>query len=270
MESNIPAWGQMWLLAILIYAVCKAAVWMRLRECSAPYWKQAAFLLAWPGMDANEFVGKGSESTPRRDLTSETLWAIASQAFGAILFWFAAPQVSDEQVTLIAWLGMLGTISMLHFGAFRLLANYWQSKGIAARPIMIAPWTASSVSEFWGQRWNTGFRDLAAQCIFRPVARRAGVASATWAVFLFSGVVHDLVISLPAGAGYGGPMLYFVIQAMAVQFEHTELAGRLGMRSAIGGRLLTLVAVLAPVDLLFHAPFRTHVIIPFMEAFGAR
>jgi hypothetical protein len=57
---------------------------------------------------------------------------------------------------------------------------------------------------------------------------------------------------------------------MAVQFEHTELAGRLGIRSAIGGRLLTLVAVLAPVDLLFHAPFRTHVIIPFMEAFGAR
>ncbi|MDZ4782099.1 MAG: membrane bound O-acyl transferase family-domain-containing protein [Planctomycetia bacterium] len=165
---------------------------------------------------------------------------------------------------------MIGTILMLHFGVFRLLANYWRAQGADARPIMNAPWAASSVSEFWGKRWNTGFRDLAVQCIFRPVARRMGVASATWAVFLFSGVVHDLVISLPAGAGYGRPTLYFLIQAMAVQFEHTALAHRLGMHNAIRGRLLAAVVILAPVELLFHAPFRTHVMIPFMEALGAR
>ncbi len=270
MESSIPAWGQMWLSAVLVYAVCKATVWMRLSDCSAPYWKHVALLLAWPGMNANEFVCNNSESTPHRDLTCDSIWATASILLGAFLFWFVAPQLSSERDTLIAWLGMTATILMLHFGVFRLLANYWQSKGIDARPIMIAPWAASSVSEFWGQRWNTGFRDLAAQCIFRPVARRAGVASATWAVFLFSGIVHDLVISLPAGAGFGRPTLYFLIQAIAVQFEHGALAKRLGMRSAIGGRLLTLVAVLAPVDLLFHAPFRTNVIIPFMEALGAR
>lgn len=270
MERSIPTWGQMWLLAILIYAACKATVWMWLRDRSAPCWKQVAFLLAWPGMNANEFVCKSGESTPHRDLTRESTWATALIVFGACLLWFVAPQLSSERDTLIAWLGMIGTILMLHFGVFRLLANYWQSNEVDARPIMNAPWAASSVSEFWGQRWNTGFRDLAAQCIFRPVARRAGVASATWAVFLFSGIIHDLVISLPAGAGYGRPTLYFLIQAIAVQFEHGALAKRLGMRSAIGGRILTLVAVLAPVDLLFHAPFRTNVIIPFMEALGAR
>jgi alginate O-acetyltransferase complex protein AlgI len=158
---------------------------------------------------------------------------------------------------LAPWSALVGLASLLHFGLFHLAALAWQTAGVDARPLMQAPWRAVSPSEFWGRRWNLAFRELAHELVFRPMLRRWGPARATLAAFLTSGLIHDLVISLPARAGYGLPTLYFLIQAAGV------LAGRKG------GRLFTILLVTLPAPLLFHPPFINRVIVPFLGAIRA-
>ena len=57
----------------------------------------------------------------------------------------------------------------------------------------------------YGQRTETrerkAFNDIAERFVFRPLVRRAGTVSANLAAFGFSGLLHDLVISVPAWGG---------------------------------------------------------------------
>ncbi len=164
---------------------------------------------------------------------------------------------------------MIGTILMLHFGVFQLLSCAWRSAGIDARPLMNHPTRATSVAEFWGRRWNTAFRDVTHQLLFRPLAASLGAPAAFTVVFVFSGLVHDLIISLPAGGGYGGPTAYFCIQAAAVVIERSKLGRALGLGDGWRGWLFTALVLLLPIRLLFHDPFVLDVVLPFMNALGA-
>jgi alginate O-acetyltransferase complex protein AlgI len=76
------------------------------------------------------------------------------------------------------------------------------------------------------------------------------------AVFLFSGLAHDLVISVPAGGGYGLPTLYFTLHGAGVMLEK---------RGALSGsRWLTAAAVVGPLPVLFHPSFMTRVVAPLV------
>lgn len=162
------------------------------------------------------------------------------------------------------WIGMAGITLALHFGTFHLLSTAWRQAGVDARPLMDAPLLATSLNDFWGKRWNLAFRDLAHSYVFRTCVGRWGISTATMAVFVVSGVIHDLVISLPARAGYGLPTLYFVIQGVGVMFERSGLGKRLGLRHGAIGRIYCAALVLAPVGLLFHPPFVERVIVPML------
>jgi alginate O-acetyltransferase complex protein AlgI len=270
MPADVPAWTGMWLLALAIYTTSKLTIWLR---CGAHSWsaaRQLVFVFAWPGMDVNPFSQPRAVDSTSAQVNSGKLSGTCCVVFGALLFWRPGELYGTDKEFIITWCGMIGVVLMLHFGLFRFLAAFWRGRGYDVRPIMNAPLAARSVSEFWGRRWNSGFRDLTAQTVFRPLARRWGVPCATWISFLFSGIVHDVVISLPAGAGYGQPTLYFLLQALAVQFEHSRLAERYLLRRPIVRRAFAFMAIVAPVNLLFHAPFRQDVVIPFMEACGAR
>src|SRR5439155_18422648 len=111
-----------------------------------------------------------------------------------------------------------GVAVMLHFGFFHLPSLAWRAAGRDAKPLMRAPLLTTSLAEFWGSRWNTAFPALAHDLVFSKLARPLGVAWAAFAVFLVSGVVHDLVISLPARGGYGLPTGYFLLQGAAGSF----------------------------------------------------
>jgi alginate O-acetyltransferase complex protein AlgI len=93
--------------------------------------------------------------------------------------------------------------------------------------------------------------------------------TASLLVFLASGLIHDLVISLPANGGYGLPTGYFVLQGLGVTLERSNLGRYLGMQRGISGWLFMFIVTAGPAFWLFHPPFVLRVILPFMHAVHA-
>jgi alginate O-acetyltransferase complex protein AlgI len=160
-------------------------------------------------------------------------------------------------------------VLLLHFGLFHLLSVGWRALRVDAPPIMNAPLRSTSISEFWGRRWNAAFNDLALRLVFRRAVRPLGIVGATLFAFLLSGLVHELVISLPAGAGFGLPSGYFLLQGLGVLTERSAAGQRIGLRTGLRGWIFTIIVVAGPAFWLFHPPFLSKVILPFMQAIGA-
>jgi hypothetical protein len=268
LRNFLPAWGSMWLLAITIFAGLKWLTWWKVRkQIRHARWRAAAYLLAWPGMDADSFLDP--DKRPRKPAASAWLWAVLETGLGAICLWVVARLVPQNNDLLRGWIGMLGLILLLHFGSFQLLAFFWQSAGVVATPIMNAPFRSHSLSEFWGKRWNLGFRQLSHDLIFRPLYGALGVGGAGFLVFVISGLLHDLVISVPAKGGYGLPTLYFVVQGAGVIVERSRVGKHSGLGRGLSGWIFMALITAGPAFWLFHRPFVDNVILPFMKAIGA-
>lgn len=285
--SNRPAWQEMSALAFSVFFACK---WLSFATCAQTERASACmaigYLLLWPGMDADAFFKAASSVAKPR--VSEAVGAVLKSACGVVLVFSGGQVNAGLHPVLAGWTLMVGLVFVFHFGLFHLLSVCWRMAGIDARPIMNWPILAASLGDFWGRRWNLAFRDLAHRFVFRPLLGRLGTAGATMVVFFASGLVHDLVISLPAGGGWGGPTLYFLIQGAGVLLEHSRLGRKLGLAAGgpakgnqagmptkggqgtgVAGRCFAAVLLVGPLGLLFHVPFITRVITPMLAAFAA-
>lgn len=264
--TPLSDWARMWLIALSLYGGFKWLTWQRaLRHLSPPVLRSLAYLLLWPGMDAGRFL---SGTKAERPTTRQWLRGARNIICGAALVWLVAEWLMPWRPRAAAWVGLAGIGLLLHFGLLDLVSLAWQTAGVDAAPIMQRPAEAASLAEFWGNRWNTAFRDLAHQLLYRPLVRPLGTRGAMAAVFLFSGVLHDLVISIPARAGYGLPTLYFIVQAIGMEIERSSAGRRWHLRGGVQGWAYAAMFVLAPLALLFHPPFLRHVVIPFLHAIG--
>ena len=258
----------MWILSFAIFIGLKWLTWWKARGMvEHPAWRSTAYLLAWPGMDAGAFLDVDQQVLPPPAKT--WVWASLGTALGAVLLWVVARCVPQREALLRGWVGMVGLILLLHFGTFQIVSLVWQSIGVKAVPIMMTPLRSVSLSEFWGRRWNLGFRQLAHELIFRPLYRTVGAGLAGFFVFLASGLIHDLVISLPARGGYGLPTGYFVLQGVGTTIERSILGKRIGLGHRRIGWLFMALFVAGPVFWLFHPRFVLRVILPFMHAIHA-
>jgi alginate O-acetyltransferase complex protein AlgI len=253
-------------MAFAIFLGCK---WLTLglalnRTAEVCPFRAAAYLLAWPGMNAPRFLSPNLAPAPAQwTLLKDAILAAVRTLIGAFLVFVIARRAADP--ILAGWIGMIGIILILHFGLFALLSAGWRALRVDAPPIMDAPLRSTSVAQFWGRRWNGAFNDLALDLVFRPMAGRVGVLGATFLAFGVSGLIHELVISLPAGAGYGLPTAYFVFQALAITVQRQSAA----LRGTVSGWLFTLLVVAGPAYWLFHPPFVRAVVVPFLQAIGA-
>ena len=254
-------WQIMLLLAMTIYAVCKVATWWPARR-RLGVWRGFAYLLAWPGMDPAPFAARRSDV--RAPSFGQVLTATLNMAGGAALLAYAVPNLAPASPRIAGLLGVAGLTLVVHFGAFQLTALVWQRLGFDVRPIMNAPLRATSMADFWSRRWNLAFRDLAHRYVFHPLLAHAKPLTAMLVVFVVSGVVHDMVISVPAGAGYGLPTLYFLLQAAGFYAQRMPAARRIGLASGALGWVTTVTIVAVPINLLFHEPFLNRVILPWV------
>ena len=258
----------MWVLAYAIYASLKWLSWWQARtRIVHRAWRSVAYLLAWPGMDADAFL----DETKTVPAPSAWEWgrAFFELILGAVLLWAIARYLPKRYPLTQGWAGMVGLILLLHFGFFQLLALLWRRLGVAAEPIMRTPLRSTSLAEFWGKRWNLGFRQLAHELIFRPTHRNLGAGMAAFFVFVVSGLIHDLVISLPSHGGYGLPTLYFVLQGIGVAIERSRVGQKLGFARGVRGWCFMIVFLAAPLFWLFHPWFVMRVILPFMGVIHA-
>ncbi|SHO47903.1 Membrane bound O-acyl transferase family protein [Desulfopila aestuarii DSM 18488] len=131
-------------------------------------------------------------------------------------------------------------------GLCRLL---WLPSGRLVPTINNRPWQAKHLADFWGRRWNRLIGDWLHQVVFMPLRRQPNTAM--FATFLVSGIIHELLVSLPFMLVYGksiwGLMTgYFLIQYLAIRIE------RWLQLSAFGKRMLLWIAVLLPVPLVLN------------------
>jgi alginate O-acetyltransferase complex protein AlgI len=88
---------------------------------------------------------------------------------------------------------------------------------------------------------------------------------AMFAVFVVSGLIHELVISVPAGAGYGLPSAYFLLQGIGVVLERGPVGRRLGLSSGLKGWFFVFLFTTPLAYYLFHPAFVRRVIVPFLD-----
>lgn len=257
MPAELPRWALMWGVAFAVFAGFKAlTLALALRDgCRLSWCRGLGYLTLWPGMEPRGFAG-GNPALP----ASASEWGVGmfNTALGVGMVLFGARLAETPYLPLAGWTGMVGIAFTLHFGLFRLLGLGWRAVGVDAQPLMRAPVLSTSLAEFWGKRWNSGFRDLAFGIFFKRVVRSTGVTGATLLVFLASGLIHDLVISWPAGGGYGLPTFYFLLQG----------CGLLTEKSLGASRAFTWLCVAGPAYWLFHPPFVLNVVVPFLKAVG--
>ena len=267
-RDRLVPWVFMWALAIALYAALKWASWWRSaarQQASAS--RSVGYLVTWPGMDADSFLNCGRRVTAPAPM--EWVWAFSKTTLGVGLLWVFAPRVPGTEPLLRGWIGLVGMVLIAHFGTFHVVALIWQKLGVDAVPVMAAPIRSTSLSEFWGQRWNLGFRQLGYDLIFQPLHGYIGAGAASFLVFVASGLIHDFVISYPARGGYGLPTAYFILQGVGVTVERSRFGRQLRLRRGVRGWLFTALFTGAPAFWLFHPPFVRNVVLPFMRAIGA-
>lgn len=241
-----PGWQRMALLVAALFAGFKAVSLPR-----AGAVRTLLYVSLWPGMGPAPFE---AERRPDR-LAGGLLWRGFCEAAAGVAL-LGAGAASSLSECAKAWLSIGGALVTVHLGLFDMLAGAWRRIGFPVGRICPSPWRSRSLSEFWGRRWNMAFHIVMRDRVYGPIGRRWGNGPAVAAVFLLSGVLHELVISVPAGGGYGLPTLYFALHGLIVMAEK---------RGAIaGGRWLTAAAVLGPLPILFHPWFVNRVVVPWV------
>jgi alginate O-acetyltransferase complex protein AlgI len=140
-----------------------------------------------------------------------------------------------------------------NFGISNVLTSLMWIAGYRVQPLFDDPLRSLSVRDFWTHRWNRAFVEMDRRMFLRPLTRLFGLRGAVLGVFLISGLLHEMAISYPAGAGWGGPFAYFALQGLFVLTEK---------RWRLRGRIWTWCAILVPLPALFHQPFRDRLIHP--------
>lgn len=271
--AALPPWVLAWLLTVAIYAGFK---WLAFASSEPPdsgrrlpaidLRRAVQFLFLWPGMDADAFLSSRAVVQPT---AREVAFAGGNVVAGLMLIFGGVRLMYPYSAWLAGWIGLVGLAMFLLFGVAHLLSIAWRMVGVNAQPIMNRPHRASSLADFWGSRWNLAFHDIGRLFVFHPLRRRFGAVPAVVAVFLFSGIVHDLVMSVPVRSGLGWPTLYFLLQCGGVLFERSRFGKQLGLSRGWRSRLYAAAIVLLPLTWLFHDAFVLEIILPTLQWLGA-
>lgn len=220
------------------------------------------FAVLWPGMQPRLFEKQRRGPLPGAAALFRR--GVLHVVSGAVLVALARLAWTRWQSLLLVSILLLPGLSLLlHFGVCNLLAGAWRLAGVACGALFRAPLRSQSLGEFWSRRWNLAFSEMTSIAVYRPLAKGLGRPEAIFAGFAVSGLLHEMAISLPVVAGFGLPLLYFLLHGGLVLLEGA-LARRGFALRGWPGRLWTLFWLGAPLPILFHWPFLAGVVWPLV------
>lgn len=208
-----------------------------------PFMRYCVFAFLWFGMDPASFRNRRAGLAWKQDIWIGVGLMILG-TLGAWLVWM----MQWRQILVMFVPMSIG----FHFGTLRVLKGGLRAAGFPVRTLFPNLLDARGVGDFWSRRWNVGYSQMMQRLIGRPVQAVAGESAGVMAVFIGSGLLHELAITLPVQSGFGLPTLYFTLHGGLTLIEK-----RTGRQF---GKIPALLAVGLPLSFLFPPAFQTEVI----------
>lgn len=228
------------------------AEWARTEKLSLGNY--LVFASCWFGMDPASFRKRKKGLSWKGDLGA----GMALTSIGLITSWL---------VWELRWWKVAGIWAMFipmslafHFGILRLLKTALRLVGYPVRTLFPNILVARGIGDFWSRRWNVGYSQMMQRLVGRPMTKVAGGSAGIMAVFIGSGILHELAITLPVQSAYGLPTLYFTAHGLLVVAESK------GKKPI--GRIPALLLVALPIGLLFPPAFQHEVILEILAWFS--
>lgn len=117
--------------------------------------------------------------------------------------------------------------------------------GYKAEPVFVNPFISTSLAEFWGKRWNTVVHEFIKTEIYFPTIKLGHLTSSFFG-FFFSGLIHELILTVPVNSHFGMPTCYFLIQWLGLVIERPL---KKVLRRKITGWLWTATFLVLPLPL---------------------
>ena len=225
------------------------AEWAGVKKLTLP--RYAVFSFLWFGMDPGTFRSRKSGLTWKRDVALGSLLTLLG-ILGAWFVWF----MGWRQILVMFVPLSLG----FHFGVLRILKGLLRLAGFPVRTLFPNPLEAKGITDFWSRRWNVGYSQMMQRLLGRPIESMCGKSAGVMAVFIASGLLHEIAITLPVRSGFGLPTLFFTLHGLLTLLE--------GKWNRPLGKIPALLAVTLPLAWLFPPAFQNEVIAPCIEVFG--
>lgn len=228
------------------------------------------YLTIWPGMDPSAFRIDGHLTEKEiKKRTSEDLGETFIR--GYLFFWmgfalclYLALMYPHLDTNSVSWLGIWGLLLVIHFGIADIMTALMQLAGWPVGPLFREPFKSKSLRDFWSRRWNLAFVEMDRILFYDPLRYYLGTWGTLFGVFAISGLLHEIGISYPVQAGWGLPLLYFILQSLLVWLETTVF--QVGRKwPLLWARIWTWTALVSFLPLLFHDAFRLDLIVPLFE-----
>lgn len=216
-----------------------------------PLSRYAVFAFLWFGMDPGTFRIKRAKLSWKHDVALGTLLILLGIA-GAWLIW----KLEWQQVFLM----FLPLSLSFHFGILRILKGLLRRAGFPVRTLFPNPLKTRGIADFWSRRWNVGYSQMMQRIVGRPIESKLGKRAGLMAIFIASGLLHEIAITLPTRSGFGLPTLYFTLHGILILLEKT------GKKPI--GPLLTWLALILPLGCLFPPTFQSEIIQKCLNVFS--
>ena len=246
---DVSVFGRMVGLCIVLLLGMKLIIYREwLADGGKPFTKLKwiGFAWLWFGMEPRAWISEKRDC----EWQSHIQWGLSCVAIGAIGMTGLCKFEVGHFIPYFICMSMI-----FHFGILRLLTGFWRWNGIPVRVLFRNPLKLKGFRDFWSKRWNLAYSHMMARAVQRPLRNMLGEKGSVFAVFLISGLFHELAITVPAQAGYGLPTLFFIVHGIAAILERNFWWQRYAC--------FTLLVVGLPI--LFPAKFVNEVVWPLNE-----
>jgi len=239
------------------------------KEGQLAFLQWSLFCYGWFGMNPSPFKSIPSKRFP--DFwkyilkgTSRIIIGVLLISIMRFLFFLFTPSASFLPILHLSYL--IGLSLILHFGILNISTGFLRLLGINATSLFKDPIKSKSLEEFWSRRWNLAFVELTTLAVLRPLKKLFGPTFAFWASYIFSGLLHELAISLPVKSGFGKPFIYFILQAIFILAIEKPLFKNVS--NSFIKKCWLLACLFTPIFLLFHNNFIQQIVIPLGDFFS--